>query len=107
MTRTYTDNHYSVKIRVLPMPFTFSPFHPSVPELVEGSLFHIPGMMFEYFAPQHTGIDMRINLRCADALVAQQRLNHSQISAPFEQRCGKRVSQRVGRYRLLDASHLR
>ena len=50
---------------------------------------------------------MGIDLRRADALVAQQRLNHSEVGTSFEQGGGKRVSQRVGRDGLLDACRLR
>ena len=49
---------------------------------------------------------MRIDLCGPDALVAKQYLYHSQVSTPFEQGCGKRVSQGVWRDGLRDASLL-
>ena len=67
---------------------------------------HIAGMMLEDFAAEGRCVDVSVDLRGADAFVSEQCLDHTQVGTSFQQGCSKRVSQRVGRDGLSDASDL-
>ena len=46
--------------------------------------FHVSWMMFQYLLAEDTCVDMRINLCSTDILMAQQRLDDTQIGTTFE-----------------------
>lgn len=60
-------------------------------------------MVVEYFVAQSGYVNVGIYLRRRYVFVSEHLLDGSQIGSALQQRCGERVSERVGRHGLRDA----